>query len=287
MKRNPEPPPPTAGKGDLPGIDREAVWPKGARQPGNPEDNTDYPKKPGSRRGHPNTGYQNPDRVICGAKRRDGGRCRRSPLKGEKRCKKHLGKAYGLKGPASPGFKNGAHSRYLPLRYVEAYERSLADPSVLSLRKQLALIDAREAELIGRLSTVESGAGWQSVREAFEKVRRALAEGNEALVRDGLIAMQRTIEEGLSDESQWRQLFDVVSIRQRLIESEQRALLAAGSMISAEQVTLLAARFASLAVRYISDKAALGEFLREVNLHGGLPAPGESGAARNTSSADN
>jgi hypothetical protein len=57
----------------------------------------------------------------CGAKTRSGGTCRNWAM-ANGRCRLHGGKS--LAGPASPSFKHGRHSKWLP---KEVAENNIAD----------------------------------------------------------------------------------------------------------------------------------------------------------------
>ena len=84
---------------------------------------------------------------ICGAKTRKGTPCLRAPMVNG-RCNLHGGKT--PIGAALPQFKTGRYSKYLPARLAERYHEAERDPELLSLRSELALVQARLAELISK-----------------------------------------------------------------------------------------------------------------------------------------
>lgn len=49
--------------------------------------------------------------------------------------------------------KSGKFSDAVPERYLDDYERALADPNLLSLRDEIALLDARIIELLKRVDS--------------------------------------------------------------------------------------------------------------------------------------
>src|SRR5262249_6908633 len=89
---------------------------------------------------------------VCGAKTRSGTPCRRRPLAGRNRCRLHGGSTPA--GIASPHFRHGKRSRYfrhLPKEIGEHYQAALHDEQLVSLREQLALLEARMLEVAGKL----------------------------------------------------------------------------------------------------------------------------------------
>src|SRR4051794_17890811 len=86
-------------------------------------------------------------RRTCGAhSRRTGGPCQRVPVAGRTRCRAHGGAS--LRGAASATFKTGRRGRFLPRRLRERYEQALDDPTMLELRDEIALVDARLSDLL-------------------------------------------------------------------------------------------------------------------------------------------
>jgi hypothetical protein len=65
------------------------------------------------------------------------------------RCRRHGGKS--LVGVAAPSFRGRGRSRYLPVKLREHYEESLSDPDLLSLRSQIATLEAFEKEVLQSL----------------------------------------------------------------------------------------------------------------------------------------
>lgn len=85
--------------------------------------------------------------MQCKAKsKRSGQQCQRHAMIGKTVCHMHGGKTRG--GMASPVLKHGRYSKFLPTHLMERYQESLNDSDLLSLREEIALIDARLSELL-------------------------------------------------------------------------------------------------------------------------------------------
>ena len=72
--------------------------------------------------------------------------CRAKVMLGRTTCYHHGGKS--LVGPAVNTYRSGRHSRYLPVRMAAKYQEAEHDPELLSLRDEIALVDARLADLL-------------------------------------------------------------------------------------------------------------------------------------------
>jgi hypothetical protein len=149
----------------------------------------------------------------CDAKTQSGGRCRRAPMPNG-RCYKHGGAT--PVGPASPHFKHGRHSVLLKdIKGLGAhYERALADPDLLNLDGEIALVDARLASL---LEKVQKGGARASV--------------------DGI----------------WPQLDALIDTRRKLVDTQSKRLKDLHAMVSVDRV-LLIIRYLQDAVRkHVTD----------------------------------
>ena len=114
------------------------------------------------------------DVASCGARRRDGGRCRQPRMLPSGRCRMHRGRS--PRGVLSPLTRTGRYSRDLPTRVLTRYGSALADPELLSVRDDIALLqgsiqgvmaEIREAEdrpdldaILGMVERISSD--WQS-----------------------------------------------------------------------------------------------------------------------------
>ena len=91
--------------------------------------------------------------ATCDARTRAGTPCQRAPRPNE-RCSKHGGKS--LAGIASPRFTSGRSSVVLPTRLAARYHEAHADPQLLAIWDDVALVDARIADVLGRVDSGES-----------------------------------------------------------------------------------------------------------------------------------
>lgn len=210
-----------------------------------------------------NPAFTNPNRRICGAKNKAGKPCRRSPSKGRDRCRKHGGAS--LQGPAHPSFKSGKYSKVLPARYLAAYRDSVNDKHLMTMREQIAMCDARERELVERLSGNESGEAWNALRAANRTLRQSIQRRDEAGIMAAVQSIDSIVERGLRDESQWEDLRRNMDQRHRLVDGERKLLEASSEMATKDEVRIWAARLGSLISKYVTDKQLLSQLLVELS----------------------
>jgi hypothetical protein len=143
------------------------------------------------------------DTARCGAKlRKKAATCRSTYLYRNGRCKNHGGPS--LQGLASPNLKSGRHSRYLPLGMMSAYREALGDPDLLVQREEIALLDARIAELLTALRDETPSGDWTAVRSEWLKLRAAQQRGDVDRVREIIPNLEKLILEGQQGPSAGR-----------------------------------------------------------------------------------
>jgi hypothetical protein len=153
------------------------------------------------------------------------------------RCYLHGGKS--LRGLAHPNFKTGRYSKYLPARMLERYEESKADSEQLALKSEIALVDARISDLLQRMDPAEPGELWETLQKLKKKVQEAARSGNTDAGNVAVMGILDVIARGARDFEAWADVFTLIERRRRLVESEQKRLVAMQQMVTTEEVTML------------------------------------------------
>lgn len=202
--------------------------------------------------------------AYCGAKTRAGGYCKRPGMKTNGRCRLHGGTA--LRGVAQPAFKHGKYSKYLPEGMKEQYERSMADPELLSLNNELSIIDTRLLQLIKRLDKGESGRLWLVAGELYEQLTQALRAGSLNDVNKKMMALGEVLKKGGDEYGLWKEIGESMDRRRSLSEAERRRLVDGQYMIDVEKAKTLIAALAASVRKHVTDTKALSaiseDFLR-------------------------
>lgn len=226
-------------------------------------------------------------RQLCGAKTRSGKPCQNAPIAGAKRCKFHGGKSLG--GIASPTYVHGRRSKFIPQRLHARYHEALEDKELVSLRDDIALVEARLADVLLRVDTGESGSAWLGVQSSlveFELTQNPIA----------LSVLRQSIARGLSDYAAWEEVKQILEQRRRLVGDERKHVLETGRFITIEQIMLwvgaLANEIRSVVMQAVEDEqlrrrllsGIQGAFTRLANFSQpasrALPQPGSANGIR-------
>lgn len=158
------------------------------------------------------------EKSICGAKTRSKFPCRRSPM-ANGRCRLHGGKTPA--GIASPHFKTGRYSKYLPGDLTELYQHSRRDPGLLALRDDLALLRARLCQL---LQSAESQNLWYEAKSAWVELKKSIPAKDQKTMKAGIEKLDDIFERGLKDVGTWQEIYQVVEQSRQLRATEHRRL---------------------------------------------------------------
>jgi hypothetical protein len=206
---------------------------------------------------------------ICGAKTRSGGECKNAPM-ANGRCRMHGGKS--LSGWAHPRAKTGRYFKYMPPRLRERYEQAAADPELLALNQEIALIDARSQDVLSRVDTGESGRLMKEIKDTYHRLIEAKNRGDPSEFGVELNRLGKLIDVGVADWYAWSELMSLFEQRRRLVESERRRLVDLQQMITAEQAYMLIGRLGAIVKEYVDDQkilAAISNDLRDLVLRKG------------------
>jgi hypothetical protein len=176
-------------------------------------------------------------------------------MRGRTRCWRHGGKS--LVGPASPHYQTGRYSKYLPTRMAAKYREAEKDPDLLSLREEVKALDARIGDVLTRVDTGESGVIWQKLHEAFEEFRIARAAGNTpanvAKMQAALAQVETYLSAGAQDWHAWGHVAQLWEQRRKLVESENKIMLARKYFISHEQGMIMMGKITDSITRHAMD----------------------------------
>ncbi len=188
---------------------------------------------------------QPPHAPRCHAKTRAGTACQGPRVRGRARCRMHGGAS--LVGPASPSWRTGKYSKVLPTRLRAAHIAALNDPGLLQCRDDIAVLDARLAELVGRLDGgAPSDSAWTSLGAALDARSVANDRGDASgwAAADAQIA--GLIVAGEADAAVWRQISGTMMRRDRLTRSMMRQQVALETLVPVGTLTAFVQAFVEL-----------------------------------------
>jgi hypothetical protein len=198
----------------------------------------------------------------CGARTRAGTPCERAPMPNG-RCHKHGGKT--PRGVASTQFVNGRRSKDIPSRLTERYQEALVDDELLALRDDVALIDARLGDVLGRVDSGESGRIWAELGKCVQAYHRPGASDTAQLKRaEALATIFQLISEGASDYEAWHDVRSLVDQRARLVSNERQRLVQLQQTITVEQAMAMLAAVVSTIKLHVTDEHALASISHDL-----------------------
>lgn len=156
----------------------------------------------------------------------------------------------------------------LPKHMRADYERARNDDALLSMREEIAVLDARIQALLSNVDAGESGALWKELRAQNKRVkdirRRQREPGDEAGRRadavemaEAMQAIDRMIETGYADWAIWSDIQDVIRLRETVVRSERRYLVEQQLVISVESAQLLMAMLTEAVINHVTDRPTL------------------------------
>lgn len=199
-----------------------------------------------------------PLREFCGAKTRNGGTCKRSPM-ANGRCYMHGGPTPG--GLASPNLTNGRYSKYLKglPQLRKDYQAALADPAIVALDGELALLTVRAGELLDRLGKTKPPP-WEKVQQLAKEALSLEGADQQNTIRE----LAELVNEGANavtvTEQSWAELRELVQERARVASVEWKRLNDINGLVTVEQLLLFVRAFMDAARETVTDQAMLKAF---------------------------
>lgn len=192
----------------------------------------------------------------CTAKSKGTGeQCKNHATPGSAVCRFHGGLT--PKGTESPHFKTGKYSTLLPTRLQDRYHQAANDPELLSCRQELAVLDARLADVMKRVDAGGAGEVWLRAKTSFKAFRKALEAGDPDEIKKTLIALNEAMSDGYGDWVAWRELVNLIKDREKIAASERKRILEAKQYVTMDQHAVLISAVHAAVAQEVDDPAVL------------------------------
>ena len=197
-----------------------------------------------------------PNKKRCTAWSNNKGRqCSRPAIKGKEVCTSHGGKS--LSGIASPTFKTGRYSKYLPQRLVGRYQEISADPEYLNLRESIFLVDTRIASILQDMQSEISSDLWAKITNAFDDFKNATRTKDMAKASVAMGKMDVIIGKGYSDIPAWQEIAVWIDIRRKLCETQFKHIVAIEGMVPVSEMMTFLSKLSHTIRENVSDQRSL------------------------------
>ena len=184
-------------------------------------------------------------------------------MQGKRVCQVHGGKT--PSGIASPHYKTGRYSKVLPARLTARYEEAATDARLLELRDDIALLDARLADVLGRVDTGESGALWQQLMRWRGEVIAAARVGDSVAKAAAMNALLDLVGQGHADYRAWAEVGAVLEQRRKLVESERKRLVEMQQTLTVEKAMLLIGAIGGIIKAHVTDRTQLAKISADIS----------------------
>jgi len=186
------------------------------------------------------------------------------------KCRVHGGGA--LSGIAHPNYKDGRHVKNLPKRYLENYGAARSNPDYLKLQDEIALLDARLAELTGSIDEKASYTIFSELNKtvsAMEKARAALLRSQnikdeERCIKasekanmdfmESISEIARLVKTGSKEWYIWQDITSLIESRRRLVETERKLLVDMQILVNTQDVMILLDALMESVRRNVTDR---------------------------------
>lgn len=197
-------------------------------------------------------------RPRCTAKAKQSGRqCKQPAIAPTTKCRFHGGLT--PRGVASPHFKHGKHSKYLPQGLRSDYDKAVRDPQLLSLRSQVALLEARELELTRKLGELQAPQ-WTKAAQALVEYEKSLTSNDQNAIAKGLTTLRTTICKGadgsVTYQQTWEELRDLIQDRTKVAQAENKRLADIGGFVTVEDMMGVLLGLLAAVRDHVADKSA-------------------------------
>lgn len=201
--------------------------------------------------------------LICKGTKRDGTPCRQPPALGSDYCRFHGGHA--PKGKHNHLFRHGKYSKLLRRDILRHYFHSLQQEDMYTQRDEIALLDARISLLSEQLSNADGIRLYEQMVEVKIELEE-LVDKDEVSKKD-LSAfssrMSDLLTEAKGERRRWREIYDVMEVRRRLIESDRKRMLEQQEYLTKQQAQVLVATLINVLHKNIPDAITLRNIAAE------------------------
>lgn len=196
----------------------------------------------------------------CGAKTRTGGKCRKRPGSSG-RCRLHGGAS--LVGIASPRFKHGRYSKYMPADLAERYEELNESALFKQHREGLALVQARISQLLEQIGK-EGNTDLTLLVSHLDLLESSLLRGKIEQAIQIIRECKALVSSSNSDGKHWREICQLIEQSRKLVDSDAKQRFAFDQVLTVEETQVFVSRVGSLIKRHVSDDEILRSIADEL-----------------------
>jgi hypothetical protein len=212
---------------------------------------------------------------LCGKDRR----CRNIVRTAGDACnQRHGGKTPA--GLASPNLRHGKYSQALAGAgsLLERYEAAASDPRPTELRHELALVDMRIEQLVGRIKPGDAGGVFfLKVQNGWNKLRAAMTSGNATAVAEAMVELDTAILGAVAEVTLFEDIGKWIERRTRIAAAQDHHEQVERQNVSLDEFTLFTMLILEAAKDLFDDRRKLTRFamiVQQALERNGMPVDG-------------
>lgn len=210
----------------------------------------------------------------CNARGRSGP-CRNYPITGRTRCRKHGGAT--PRGLASPHFKTGEYSGYLPHLppgMANDYTQAANDPDLVSLTKELKLNQSFIIDVLKRLQDGDAALPkWKDAQAIFAEFERCKTKKDFAGMAAAEQKLSTILATGAGVADLREELREILNLHQRLVATDSRRLKDREELVQRAEFARFAKHVLLVVANYVIDRKTKGKIQEDVMRLLGVAAP--------------
>lgn len=160
---------------------------------------------------------------------------------------------------------HGRRWSVLPTRLKTCFEAAMADPKLIELQEDLALVESLIEETCSAMSENSSAEWWQSAKDAFEDFKRAGVKRDQKTMETSLAQLDACLSNGYGLAQKEEKLLGLIERRRKIVETEARRIRDAQSFLAEREVMALITALVAAVQRRIQDPKVLHLLVDDFN----------------------
>lgn len=181
-------------------------------------------------------------------------RCGNPPVPGWTRCRVHGGPNPARDFYGTGRMSTGERSSFPLVRLAAKYRQMAQDGNVLSNRQAINIIDERVMQLLGRINLEEAPERVSKLYNLWIEYKDAR---DDKRMEEAFAVSQKLddeFEKVYHDYHAWKQMFEALDLRGKMVEREIKILGQIKALITIEQAYEMAAKMLGAAMKVIGDE---------------------------------
>jgi len=153
----------------------------------------------------------------------------------------------------------------MPERLAARYQEAAADPELLALRDDIALMDALLGDTIVKLDEGGSRAHFVAMGQKWAEYQRYQKQNDDPKAKAALWELGNLITDGLRDFTLLDDIARLIEQRRKLSESERKRLIEMRQIITTEQAVSVFSAITDIILRNVTDRDARARISTELS----------------------